>query len=116
MKTLMVSSALLFCLASSGHAQKLSATQSSSHEGENATVCGTVASEHTAATSKGEPTFINLDSPYPHQVFTILIWEEDRKNVGKIPPIGSRICATGLITDYHGVPEMVVRSSGQLSK
>ena len=28
---------------------------------------------------------INLDRPYPNQVFTLLIWGEDRDQVGKIP-------------------------------
>jgi len=33
-----------------------------------------------------------------------------------LPHVGSQVCAKGMITDYHGVPEVVVRSSGQLSK
>ena len=41
-----------------------------------------MASEHFAARSKGQPTFINLDAAYPHQVFTILIWDEDLRRVG----------------------------------
>jgi hypothetical protein len=98
------------------YAQKISAKDAASHEGEYETVCGTVASEHTAASSKGEPTFINLDAPYPHQVFTILIWIEDLRKVGKLPPMGSHVCVSGTITDYRGVPEMVVRSAGQISR
>jgi hypothetical protein len=31
------------------------------------------ASEKTAASSRGEPTFIHLDAAYPNQVFTILV-------------------------------------------
>lgn len=99
-----------------GQAQTLTAPQAKAHEGESATVCGTVASEHTATTSRGEPTFINLDSAYPNQVFTILVWADDRQNVGVLPHTGSHICATGLIKDYHGVPEIVVRSKTQFSR
>ena len=95
--------------------QTISAAQAKAHEGENATVCGKVASERTATSSRGEPTFINLDAAYPNQVFTILVWGDDRQKVGALPSEGSRVCATGLITDYRGVPEIVVRSSGQLS-
>jgi hypothetical protein len=65
--------------------------------------------------SRGEPTFINLDSAYPNQVFTILVWGDDRKNVGELPRVGSHVCASGVIQDYKGVAEIVVRSSGQLS-
>jgi hypothetical protein len=115
MKTITVVAALLL-MASVGQAQSLTASQAKAHEGETATVCGAVASERTATSSRGEPTFINLDSTYPNQVFTILIWGDDKKNVGELPHVGSHVCAKGLITDYHGVPEIVVRSSGQLSK
>jgi hypothetical protein len=115
MKTIAVAFAVLF-MASIGHAQSLTADQAKAHEGENATVCGTVASERTATSSRGEPTFINLDSAYPKQVFTILVWGDDRKNVGEFPRVGSHICAKGPISDYHGVPEIVVRNSEQLSK
>lgn len=114
MKTLAVGALLLW--ASVGHAQKLTTSQAKTHEGENATVCGVVASEHTATSSRGQPTFINLDRAYPNQVFTIVVWVEDRKNVGTIPRTGSHVCATGPIDDYRGVPEIIVRSSEQLSR
>ena len=97
-------------------AQTISAADAKNHVGEKATVCGKVASERTATNSRGEPTFINLDAAYPNQVFTILIWGDDRQNVGTLPGDGSRVCATGVITDYHRVPEIVVKSSGQLSQ
>lgn len=96
-------------------AQSISATDAKSHVGEKATVCGKVASERTATGSKGEPTFINLDVAYPNQVFTILIWGEDRPKVGTLPSEGSRVCATGTIQDYRGVPEVVVRNREQLN-
>ena len=97
-------------------AQSITAADAKNHIGEQATVCGKVAGERTATNSRGEPTFINLDSAYPNQVFTILVWGDDRKNVGELPHIGSHLCATGLIKDYRGVPEIVVSSSGQLSR
>ena len=115
MKTITAAFAFLF-MASVGQAQSLTTAQAKAHEGENATVCGVVAGERTATSSRGEPTFMNLDSTYPNQVFTILIWGDDRKNVGELPHVGSHVCVKGLIADYHGVPEIVVRSSEQLSK
>lgn len=96
-------------------AATLTAADAKSHVGEQATVCGKVVSEKTGTSSRGEPTFINLDSAYPNQVFTILVWGTDRKNIGDLPRVNSRLCASGMIQDYRGVPEIVVKSSGQLS-
>ena len=115
MRTILFIAALLIS-ASIAQAQTLTPTQAKAHQGENATVCGIVASEHTATSSRGEPTFINLDSAYPNQVFTILVWRDDRKAVGELPRLKSRVCATGLIKDYRGAPEIVVRSGGQFSQ
>ena len=115
MRLMMAVAPLLLC-ASVGNALTLTAAQAKAHEGETATVCGTVASERTATSSRGEPTFLNLDSPYPNQVFTILVWGDDRSEVGSLPQVGAHACATGLIEDYKGVPEIVVRRSGQLGK
>jgi hypothetical protein len=85
---------LLFAIALiPAKAQSISAVDAKAHIGENATVCGKVASEHTATSSRGEPTFINLDAAYPNQVFTILVWGDDRSKVGELPRVGSRVCA-----------------------
>jgi hypothetical protein len=35
-----------------------------------------------AERTRGRPTFLNLDKPYPEQVFTILIWGESRAKFG----------------------------------
>jgi hypothetical protein len=91
-------------------AQTISAAEASKHIGEKETVCGTIASEHTASNSRGTPTFINLDKAYPNQVFTLLIWGDDRASVGELPTSG-RICATGTITEYRGSPEIVLRDA-----
>jgi hypothetical protein len=53
MKTITVVAALLL-MASVGHTQSLTASQAKAHEGENATVCGAVASERTATSSRGK--------------------------------------------------------------
>jgi len=93
--------------------QTLTAPQAKDHVGENATVCGRVANEKEATSSPGSPTFINLDQPYPDQIFTVLVWAHDRAAVGAIPQSGS-VCVKGVITLYRGVPEIVVHSSANL--
>jgi hypothetical protein len=56
----------------------LTTAEARNHVGETATVCGHVASAHYAERSKGQPTFINLDKPYPNSPFTVLIWAKKR--------------------------------------
>ena len=70
------------------------------------TVCGTVASTNFAARSKGQPTYLNLDRPYPNQVFTVLIWGSDRPKFGapETTLMGKKLCATGTIKAYRGKP------------
>lgn len=101
---------LVLCSAVCSFAQqRLTATEAKAHVGEQATVCGSVTGVHYATRSKGEPTFINLDKPYPDQVFTILIWGSDRPKFGNPEKKYSRarVCATGTISIFRDVPEIV---------
>ena len=91
-------------------AQTISATEASEHVGEHVTVCGRVAARYTATTSPGTPTFVSLDRSGREEVFTILIWRDDRSRVGHVPESG-KVCATGTITAYRGTPEIVLRDS-----
>ncbi|MFZ1972163.1 MAG: hypothetical protein WAU89_04910 [Candidatus Acidiferrales bacterium] len=95
---------------------KITAAEAKGHIGERATVCGKVASAHYARSSKGEPTFLNLDEPYPREVFTILIWGSDREKFGspELEYKASRICATGKIINFRGVPEIIATERPQI--
>jgi hypothetical protein len=100
-----------------GHAQnRISPADAKDHVGENATVCGDVASTHYAARTRGNPTFINLDRAYPNQIFTALIWGSDRPKFGSPEETyrGKHICVTGTISAYRGVPEVIVREPSQI--
>jgi bla regulator protein BlaR1 len=70
--------------------QDIPAAEANGHVGETTTVCGKVTGVHTAAGSKGKPTFINFDKPYPSQDFTVMIWDGQRL-----------VC--GLLYKIHGV-------------
>ena len=98
------------------HATTLTAVQAKHHVGETATVCGVVANATFAARSKGLPTFLNLEKPYPEHIFTALIWGSERSQLGQPENTykGKRICVTGTIKAYRGVPEIVVTDPGQL--
>jgi len=101
--------------------QRLKASEAKDHIGETATVCGRVESAHFAASSKRQPTFINLDAPYPRQIFTIVIWGTDRMKFGKpeVEYVHKEVCVTGQISEYRGVPEVIateprqIKSAGQ---
>ena len=90
--------------------KKLTVAEAKDHIGEQATVCGKVASSRYAATTRGNPIFLNLDKPYPNQVFTVLIWGENREKFGTPEEKyrDKQVCVTGKITEYRGAPEIVV--------
>jgi hypothetical protein len=98
-------------------AQKsLTTAQAKDHIGEHATVCGRVVSTRYAQSSRGNPTFLNFDQPYPSQVFTMLIWGSDRTKFDE-PETKYRerqICVTGKITEYRGTPEIVASDPSQV--
>jgi len=107
----------LVALTASAFAQEIiSADDAAKFIGQRKTVCGTVASANYATRSKGQPTFLNLDKPYPHQVFTVLIWGSDRRKFEKPPEelSGKEICVTGVIQSYRGHPEIIVKEPSQI--
>ena len=97
--------------------KKLTATEAKNHVGEKATVCGTVASARYADRTNGQPTFLNLDEPYPKNVFTILIWGSNRGKFGEPETkyVNAKLCVTGTIASYRGAPEIVASDPDQIS-
>jgi hypothetical protein len=94
----------------------ITARQAKEHMSEVQTVCGKTVSTRYAAGSKGRPTFLNLAEPYPNEVFTILIWGDDRPKFGT-PETEYRdktVCVTGKITSYRGTPEIVASEPSQI--
>jgi len=86
------------------------------HIGEKATVCGEVVSAHYASTSRGEPTFLNLDEAYPNGVFTVVIWGDNREQFDEpeIQYLSKSICVTGKIKSYRGVARIILYSQSQV--
>ena len=109
--------AVILLSVSPALAQKtLTTTEAKDHIGEQATVCGKVVSTRYAESSRGSPTFLNFDQPYPNQVFTLLIWGSDRSKFGNPETSyrGKRICVTGKLTSFKGVPEVVASEPAQI--
>jgi hypothetical protein len=120
MQILRISGSSFLCAVASfvvyAQTGRITAAEAKNHVDEKATVCGNVASTHYAARTKGNPTFLNLDEPYPRQIFTILIWGSDRPKFGdpQAKYGNKKVCVTGLIKDYRGVPEVVAEQPSQI--
>jgi len=117
--------AFLVCLAASASlaaspakTKTITAEQAKRHIGETAKVCGQVVSPHYAYKTGGHPTFLNFDRPYPHQVFTAVIWGSDRAKFGEPEKQyrNKHICVTGFISVFKGQPEMVLHSPRQVKE
>lgn len=94
----------------------ITAEQAKDYVGKEATVCGVMVSGRFASRSKGRPTFLNLDKPYPQQIFTVVIWGDDRAKFGTPETAlqDKKICVTGKIQSYQGKIETVVSEVYQI--
>jgi hypothetical protein len=95
----------------------ISASQAISHVGERATVCGDVVDSRYARSSRGSPTFLNFDRPFPNHIFTVVIWGSERSAFPSSPEVHYRsqeVCATGLIEMFQGKPQIIARDPSQL--
>jgi hypothetical protein len=99
----------LLAFSTAAQTNKITAAEAKDHVGETRTVCGKVVSTHYATSSKGQPTFLNLDEPYPKEVFTILIWGSDRAKFGapETKYKDAKVCVTGKITSFRGKAEVI---------
>ncbi|MGD1010812.1 MAG: DNA-binding protein [Candidatus Aminicenantales bacterium] len=94
----------------------LTTVEAASHIGEVATVSGIVVDTRYLSSSRGRPTFLNLDKPYPNRIFRVVIWGADRDKFGE-PEKKYRdknICVTGLIRRHHGRPEIIAKDPKQI--
>lgn len=98
-------------------AAELSPEEASKHLGETATVCGVVASARFLSGARSRPTLLNLGKPYPDKLFTATIFGDDRAKFGSPEKalLGKRICVSGAIKDFRGVPEIILSDPKQLT-
>jgi hypothetical protein len=94
--------------------QNIPVSGAAKHVGEQETVCGKISESFTATKSKGVPTFIDFEKPYPNQSFTAVIWQSDKAKVGAVPSEGY-LCVTGTISEYRGRPEIVLHTRSDWS-
>ena len=78
----------------------------------------TKATERVIGCEYRQPTFLNLDQPFPQQIFTVVIFGSDRSKFGEPEKafLNQTICATGTIEDYRGLPQIVAKEPKQIVK
>ncbi len=121
-KQMFLSVIVLICFLSAGCAQAqnnvTTTGEAINYVGKQMTVCGMVTGTYFAMSSKGAPTFINLDKPYPDNVFTAVIWDDDRAQFTDAPEVyykDKSICVSGTIKTYKGKAEIVVKTPSQIT-
>jgi len=108
--------ALLVCLATIAASQtkipKYSTSEARHHEGEYATVRGTV---YQVFVSRKGTVFFDIDGVYPNQPFAAVIFKGD---VAHFPDVsryqGATAEITGVIRMYQGRPEVILKSPKQI--
>lgn len=96
---------------------RIDAEEAKDYIGTPAEVCGEVASAEYVAQLGGKPTFLNLGRAHPNQLFTIVIWENDRAKWTEPPEKqyeNREICVRGRIEMHEGTPQIVVESPDQI--
>ncbi len=96
---------------------KINSTQAKDFIGKEKCVCGKVVSTKFSENGKTNPTYINLDKKYPEQVFTLMIFGQDRENFSYIPEEflqGKTICVKGKIGEFRGTPQIIADKEKQV--
>lgn len=96
---------------------QIRADKAKNYIGNRCTVCGTVVSTRFNASSKSQSTYINLDYIFPNQVFTVVIYGQDRVNFSYLPEVflkGKQICVRGEVDQFNGTPQIVVKNEKKI--
>lgn len=96
---------------------QINASEASDYIGTAAEVCGEVVATSYLPQIGGKPTFLNFGRPDPNQLFTVVIWGENR-NKWEQPPeqiyLNRNICSSGVIEEHKGIPQIIVEQPGQI--
>jgi hypothetical protein len=101
----------------SAFSQTITSEQVKDNVGKTVTVLGKVADGRYLASSAKQPTLLNIDKAFPDQVFTVVIYGENRKAFGYKPEevlMGKNIYVTGKVTMYNGKPQVEVAKPEQI--
>ena len=95
------------------------ATEAAKHIGDSVTICDKVDGARWLENAKNAPTFLNVAGAFPNQAFTIVIWEDVRKQFAYKPEeklLDKKVCVTGRLEEYKGKPQIVLHQAAQLKE
>ncbi|MGA7676274.1 MAG: hypothetical protein WCA78_14660 [Rhizomicrobium sp.] len=105
----------LILLATSAVAQTIRPADALAHVGQTVTVEGVVSEVYNAA--RTDTTFIDMGGAYPNNVFTAVIFSEDASRFSDVEALdGKTVDVTGVIRLYKGIPEIILKSAGQIKR
>jgi hypothetical protein len=110
-------SAFISGLALAQEDLRIRASEAGAHVGEYAEVCGVIADTNYARRSRGSPTYLNFDKPYPESEFTAIVWGKDRKHFAVKPEtlLNHKACVYGKIETYKGKPQIILVRPEQIA-
>jgi hypothetical protein len=102
-----------------GFSQECDVTVFEAHEviDQEATVCGVLMQVASPKGIRGNPTYLNMGKRYPDHPFTVVIWGRDFMQfpMGQLKSYeGRQIAVTGLVEEYRGKPQIVVKEVEQI--
>ncbi len=98
-------------------AQKVTLNEVQNKVGETVTVCGKINGGVHLPNATNTPTLLNMGGSFPNHLLTLVIFGENLKDFPAQPEIyfaNQQVCVTGLVIDYKGKPEIILRSPGQI--
>lgn len=91
----------------------ITAAQAKDNIGEEVAVCGHVVMAVWVQDQPRKPTYLNFDRPWPEQVFSAIVRNEDRANFPEPPEqtyADKDVCVTGTIIESDAGPQMRIDS------
>lgn len=89
----------------------ISASEANNYIGEEKIICGKL----EQIKSFNKMTILNIDGYYPNVLFNAVIWDENAKEFTGINlKLGKSICINGVISEYNGIPRVILKEKSQL--
>jgi uncharacterized protein YgiM (DUF1202 family) len=119
MKKYLVIFFLLIIYSTTSFAQKITLEEVKNHVGTGSpiTVCGKVYGGKFLESAKNTPTLLDIGANYPDQLLTVVIFGDNLSAFPKSPEtyfLNREVCITGVVIDYNGKPEIVLRTPDQI--
>lgn len=108
---------LLLMFFQIGFAQKVTLEEVQNKVGQTVTVCGKIYGGIYLPNAANTPTLLNMGASFPNPQLTLVIFGENLKDFPAQPEVyfsNQQVCVTGLVIDYKGKPEIILKSPDQI--